>query len=64
MNKAILLDRDGVINRERDDYTYRLEDFELLHDVIPALKILQKRGYIFVIISNQSGIAKGYLFYC
>lgn len=59
MNKAVLLDRDGVINRERDDYTYRIEDFVVLPDVVPALKKLQEKGYILVIVSNQSGIAKG-----
>lgn len=59
MNKAVLLDRDGVINRERDGYTYRVEDFTVLHDVVPALKKLQGKGYLLIIISNQSGIAKG-----
>lgn len=59
MNKAVLLDRDGVINRERGDYTYKSEDFVVLPDVVPALKVLQQLGYILIIISNQSGIAKG-----
>ncbi len=59
MNKAILLDRDGVINQERGDYTYRREDFSVLPDVIPALRVLQEMGYMLIIISNQSGIAKG-----
>jgi D-glycero-D-manno-heptose 1,7-bisphosphate phosphatase len=59
MNKAVLLDRDGVINRERDDYTYRIEDFIILPDVVPALKVLQEKGYILIIISNQGGIGKG-----
>src|ERR1700733_7299444 len=59
MNKAVLLDRDGVINRERDDYTYRTEDFIILPDVVPALKLLQEKGYILIIISNQGGIGKG-----
>jgi D-glycero-D-manno-heptose 1,7-bisphosphate phosphatase len=59
MNKAVLLDRDGVINHERGDYVYRMEDFEILSDVVPALKLLQEKGYLLIIISNQSGIAKG-----
>ncbi len=59
MNKAVLLDRDGVINRERGDYTYRPEDFEVLPDVLPALRVLKEMGYILIIVSNQSGIAKG-----
>jgi D-glycero-D-manno-heptose 1,7-bisphosphate phosphatase len=59
MNKAVFLDRDGVINRERNDYTFRIEDFEILPDVYKALKLLQKAGYLLVIISNQSGIGRG-----
>ena len=58
MNKAIFLDRDGVINFERG-YTHRLEDFLILPDLIDVLKILKEKGYLLIIISNQSGIAKG-----
>jgi D-glycero-D-manno-heptose 1,7-bisphosphate phosphatase len=59
MNKAVLLDRDGVLNRERDDYTHKINDFIVLPDVVSALKILQEKGYMLIVISNQSGIAKG-----
>jgi len=59
MNKAILLDRDGVINRERNDYTFQIEDFEILPDIFEALRLLQKAGYLLIIISNQSGIGRG-----
>lgn len=58
MNKAIFLDRDGVINRERG-FTYRLEDFELLPGLIDSLKEFKRRNYLLIIVSNQSGIAKG-----
>jgi D-glycero-D-manno-heptose 1,7-bisphosphate phosphatase len=57
MNKAIFLDRDGVINVERG-YTHKLEDFVILPDLIEVLQLFQKKGYLLVIISNQSGIAK------
>ena len=57
MNKAIFLDRDGVINKEIG-YVYRLEDFFLTGDIIESLKKLQAAGFIFVVITNQSGIAK------
>ncbi len=57
MKKAIFLDRDGIINTERG-YTHRLEDFVILPDVMEVLQFLQKQGYIFIIITNQSGIAK------
>ena len=58
MNKAVFLDRDGVINTERG-YTHRLEDFVILPDLIENLKLYLNRGYILIVISNQSGIAKG-----
>ncbi|TAL59092.1 MAG: HAD family hydrolase [Bacteroidetes bacterium] len=57
MNKAIFLDRDGVINKETG-YVYRVEDFILTNDIIPSLKKLQDAGFIFLVITNQSGIAK------
>jgi D-glycero-D-manno-heptose 1,7-bisphosphate phosphatase len=58
MNKAVFLDRDGVINRERG-FTYRLEDFELLPGLTDSLKEFRRRGFLLIVISNQSGIAKG-----
>src|SRR6185295_13151678 len=57
MNKAVFLDRDGIINVERG-YTHRLEDFVILPDLMEALQLLQERGYLFIIVTNQSGIAK------
>ena len=56
--KAIFLDRDGVINVERG-YTHKLEDFVILPDLIEVLQLLQKKGYLLIVVSNQSGIAKG-----
>lgn len=57
--KAVFLDRDGVINRERGDYTYTLNDFEILPGVKRALEILKREEYLTIIITNQAGIAKG-----
>jgi D-glycero-D-manno-heptose 1,7-bisphosphate phosphatase len=57
MNKAIFLDRDGVINVERG-YTHRIEDFVILPDVLDVLRELQKKGFLLIVISNQSGIGK------
>lgn len=59
MKKAIFLDRDGTINVEKD-YLYRIEDFVFEDGVIEGLKILKELGYIFIVVTNQSGIARGY----
>jgi len=59
MNKAVFLDRDGVINRELGHYCENINDFEILEDVGIALKILKDAGFLVIVISNQGGIAKG-----
>ncbi|MBL0127600.1 MAG: HAD family hydrolase [Flavobacteriales bacterium] len=56
---AIFLDRDGVINRERGEHTWRLEDFEVLPDVPRALLEARNAGYALIVITNQSGIGLG-----
>ncbi|MDF2436220.1 MAG: histidinol-phosphate phosphatase family protein [Bacteroidota bacterium] len=58
MNKAIFLDRDGVINTERG-YTHKLEDFVILPDLVENLQLYLKKGYLLIVVSNQSGVAKG-----
>ncbi|WP_266204501.1 D-glycero-alpha-D-manno-heptose-1,7-bisphosphate 7-phosphatase [Pontibacter kalidii] len=57
--KCVFLDRDGVLNRERGDYTYALEDFEVLPRVPEALRLLKKNGYLLIVVTNQGGVAKG-----
>lgn len=61
LSKAIFLDRDGVINKKRDDYVKNIDEFVLLNDVIEAIKLLKKRGFLIIIITNQSAINRGYL---
>lgn len=58
-NKAVFLDRDGVLNREMGDYVCRVEDFHIL-DNFEALKTLQDRGYLLIVATNQGGLAKGW----
>jgi len=56
--KAILLDRDGTINRDTG-HLYRIEDFELLSGSLEALKLLTQKGIRIYVVTNQAGIAKG-----
>ena len=58
-NKCIFLDRDGVLNRDRVNYAYHLEHFEILPGVPEALKEFKNAGYLLIVVTNQSGIAKG-----
>jgi len=59
MNKksCIFLDRDGVINFEKGDHTYLINNFIINEGLFEALKKLRDKGFIFIIITNQSGIA-------
>jgi len=59
MKKAIFLDRDGTINVEKD-YIYKSEDLVFEEGSIEALKTFKNLGYILIVVSNQSGIARGY----
>lgn len=59
MNKAILFDRDGVINKERGEYTYQKDDFIINEGVYNFIKTAIEKGYLIIIISNQGGVAKG-----
>lgn len=59
MQKAIFLDRDGVLIRERGDYTWLLEDMQINEGVTEALKAYQDAGFLLIVISNQAGIGKG-----
>jgi D-glycero-D-manno-heptose 1,7-bisphosphate phosphatase len=56
--KAAFLDRDGVLIKERGDYNYLPEHFIINEGVVEALKYLQEKKYLLIVISNQSGVAK------
>lgn len=59
LRKAAFLDRDGVINIDKA-YVHRWEDFEFFPGAIDGMKKLQDAGYALVIVTNQSGLARGY----
>jgi len=59
MNKAVFLDRDGVINVDKN-YVYKIEDLEFIPGSVVALKKLKQKGYLLIIITSQSGIGRGY----
>ena len=58
-NKALFLDRDGVINVDRG-YVFKIEDFCFTDGIIETLAYFQDKNYLLMIITNQSGIARGY----
>jgi D-glycero-D-manno-heptose 1,7-bisphosphate phosphatase len=58
-NACVFLDRDGVLNADRVDYVYSLDRFHILPGVPEALAMLKEAGFKLVVITNQSGIAKG-----
>ena len=59
MYRAIFLDRDGVIN-EAEKYVVHPDDFTFLPGAIEALKLISKKDYKIIVITNQSGVRRGY----
>ena len=57
-NKAVFLDRDGVINVDHG-YVYRKEDFEFVDGIFELCRYFQEQGYLLIVVTNQSGIARG-----
>lgn len=59
MNRAIFLDRDGVVNVD-NGYVHSPEEFHFTDGIFELLRYAQDKGYLLVIVTNQAGIARGY----
>lgn len=59
MKKAVFFDRDGVLNIDKD-YLYKIEDLEWIAGAREAIAYLVHQGYLIFVVTNQSGIARGY----
>lgn len=57
-NKALFLDRDGVINVDKH-YVYRVEDCEFIEGIFDLCRKAKQDGYLVIVVTNQAGIAKG-----
>lgn len=60
MNKAVFIDRDGVINNDEGHYyIYKTKDFKLNIGLIEGLQLLQSNCFKIIVVTNQGGVAKG-----
>lgn len=59
MRKVLFLDRDGVINKDVS-YLYKIEDLQWVDGAKEALKLAYDAGYDLIVVTNQSGVARGY----
>ena len=57
-NKALFLDRDGVINVDKH-HVYKIEDCEFIDGIFDLCRKAKSEGYLIIVITNQAGIAKG-----
>lgn len=58
-NRALFLDRDGIIN-EDVNYLHRKEDFKFIPGIFDLCRTAAEHGFLLIIVTNQSGIARGY----
>lgn len=59
MKRAVFLDRDGTINIEKE-YLYQAAEFEFIPGAAEAIRLLNQAGILVVVVTNQSGVARGY----
>jgi D-glycero-D-manno-heptose 1,7-bisphosphate phosphatase len=60
MNRAVFLDRDGVITQDPPHYAHRIDQLKLIPRTIEAIKLLNKNKFKVIVVSNQSGVGRGY----
>ncbi len=60
LHKLVILDRDGVINADSDNYIRTVDEWNPLPGSIEAIASLSKAGYLIAVATNQSGLARGY----
>lgn len=59
VRKALFIDRDGTINRDCP-YCHNVEDLVIYEDTVELMRTYQDKGYLVLIVTNQSGINRGY----
>lgn len=59
MKRAVFIDRDGTINVEKE-YLFLPEEFEFIPGAVEAIRLLNESGFLVIVVTNQSGVARGY----
>lgn len=59
-SKLVILDRDGVINRDSDAFVKSVDEFILIEGSVDAIAQLNRHGFTVAVATNQSGLARGY----
>ena len=57
--KTVFVDRDGVINQERNDYVKSISELEIYPNVAKNIKLLKDAGFLVIVITNQSAVNRG-----
>lgn len=57
--RVVFLDRDGVINKNRDDYVKSIQEFVFLPNAIKAISKIRELGYMIILVTNQSAVNRG-----